>query len=119
MNVAFSSSADNYNPSSFISGGWYNDELPKFPQYGVGDLPVSGAGYVFHSELKNITLTRLRSTFMSWGHFSQLVWPDTVKIGCGVAKCGNGWAVHAGCMYYPAGKLRPLRLLNMANYFLR
>lgn len=42
MNVAFSSSTDNYNPSSFISGGWYNDELDDFPSYGNPNLPVDG-----------------------------------------------------------------------------
>ena len=41
MSIAFSSTADGYNPSQFISGGWYNSELMNFPQYGVGGLDVT------------------------------------------------------------------------------
>ena len=40
MNVAFSSTPDGYNPSQFISGGWYNSELGNFPGYGNANLPV-------------------------------------------------------------------------------
>lgn len=42
---------------------------------------------------------------MKWGHFSQVVWPDTTTIGCGIATCNDGWKVHAGCMYHPAGNI--------------
>ena len=43
MNVAFSSTADGYNPSHFISGDWYNSEIGNFPAYGQADLPTSDA----------------------------------------------------------------------------
>ena len=39
MNVAFSSSTDNYNPSDWITGSWYNSESGNF-DYGNADPPV-------------------------------------------------------------------------------
>ena len=89
MNVAWSSSTEGYNPSSFISGGWYNSELMNFPAYGQGNLNV-GEG----------------SGFNNWGHFSAVVWPETQKVGCAVAQCSTGaWKVHAACVYQPAGNM--------------
>jgi len=42
-------------------------------------------------------------TFKKCGHYSQLVWHSSNKIGCGVAKCPGlgGW--NFVCDYYPAG----------------
>lgn len=40
MNVAFSSSTTNYNPSYWITGSWYNSEVENYPGYGQANLPV-------------------------------------------------------------------------------
>ena len=42
MNVAFSSADENYNPSQFVSGGWYNSELMNYPGYGQSNLNTAG-----------------------------------------------------------------------------
>ena len=89
MNVAFSSDDDKYNPSYFISGGWYNSEIGNYPAYGQDNLNTEG------------------EQFNSWGHYSAMIWPTTQKIGCGIAHCGDkdsGFPIHAGCVYWPAGK---------------
>jgi pathogenesis-related protein 1 len=42
------------------------------------------------------------------GHYTQVVWPSTEKVGCGAAVCpslGQVWA----CNYRPAGNVRILR----------
>ena len=70
------------NPSSMISGLWYNSEVMNFPQYGVGNPNYNN--------------------FENWGHFSQVVWPSSTQIGCGMASCGNGW--FGLCLYSPPGK---------------
>ena len=35
------------------------------------------------------------------GHYTQVVWHNTTKIGCGVSKCSNGYIV--ACNYAPGG----------------
>lgn len=69
------------NPSDMISGLWYNSELMNYPRYGVGNPNYNN--------------------FNSWGHFSQLVWPTSYQIGCGLAQCSNGW--FGACLYSPPG----------------
>jgi pathogenesis-related protein 1 len=36
------------------------------------------------------------------GHYTQLVWADTTRLGCGMARCANGSEVWV-CNYDPAG----------------
>ena len=45
----------------------------------------------------------------STGHFTQLVWQNTTRLGCGAVKCNNedgvkGWFVV--CEYNPGGNVR-------------
>ena len=75
--------------------------------------------------MKGRTLTSHTAGFNNWGHMSQVVWPDTQRIGCGIAKCPGG-GVNAACMYQPAGRShRPVSslvlrcaLANLAFFFL-
>lgn len=98
-----------------ITGGFYNNEIELFPGYG-SDSPDM-------------------SNFEKWGHFSQVVWAKTKKVGCYTqicsppgAKpldcnpstgqsylkntgCGNGGmnAIFTVCNYSPPGRLPLLR----------
>lgn len=69
------------NPSDWISNSWYNGELANYPAYGVASPDMTN--------------------FESWGHMSQVVWPTTEQIGCGVSDCGGSW--FAACVYNPPG----------------
>ncbi|KAK4102331.1 PR-1-like protein [Parathielavia hyrcaniae] len=75
------------------SNGWYNNELYLFPHEDFGkDTPDM-------------------SNFMKWGHFSQLVWANTKKVGCYTYFCEAGtiydtmgsW--YTVCNYSPAGNM--------------
>ena len=37
------------------------------------------------------------------GHYTQIVWDDSVNIGCGVARCSGGWGTIVVCQYGPGG----------------
>lgn len=37
-------------------------------------------------------------------HYTQIVWKDTTQLGCGSAKCKNGW-VFITCNYAPFGNI--------------
>jgi hypothetical protein len=72
------------------SNGWYNNELDLFPSGDYGkDTPDM-------------------SNFKDWGHFSQLVWVGTQKVGCASVFCAPGTMSSLGswytvCNYSPAG----------------
>ncbi|KAK6741458.1 hypothetical protein RB195_009364 [Necator americanus] len=36
------------------------------------------------------------------GHATQVLWAETLTVGCGIKKCSNGWTM-AVCQYYPPG----------------
>ena len=42
------------------------------------------------------------------GHYSQVVWADVEKIGCGIVKYNGGILV--GCQYYPQGNYRSRKM---------
>ena len=52
-----------------IREGWYHREISSYP------------GYVGEPDMDN---------FSEWGHFSQIVWASTSKVGCVVASCPDG-----------------------------
>lgn len=90
MNIAggtYGSSKDLPSVSDMISGLWYNSEIDYFPGYGIADLDTTG------------------SLFQHWGHFTQVVWPTTKQIGCGITDCGDHW--FGACLYGPTGKILP------------
>lgn len=64
------------NISSILTEHFYNNEMGFFqPFYGQASPPMDEA------------------TFDSFGHFSQMVWKDTKKVGCATVNCegkGNG-----------------------------
>jgi len=76
------------------SNGWYNNELLDFPagDYGKGSPDMSN--------------------FEKWGHYSQLVWAGSQKVGCATKFCPAGTLSGFGswytvCNYFPAGESPP------------
>ncbi|HEY5961056.1 MAG TPA: CAP domain-containing protein [Polyangiaceae bacterium] len=39
-----------------------------------------------------------------YGHYTQIVWRNSIYLGCGVAQCSNGLVVYV-CRYSPAGNV--------------
>jgi uncharacterized protein YkwD len=74
------------------SNGWYNGEVNLFPTSDYGkDSP----------DMAN---------FKKWGHFTQLVWRETKKVGCHSHFCPPGTMSGLGswytvCNYSPAGNM--------------
>lgn len=84
------------------SNGWYNGELNDFPTSDYGkDSPDM-------------------SNFEKWGHFSQLVWKGTEKVGCHSQFCPPGTMSELGswytvCNYFPAG-MCPIPFASIIHY---
>ncbi|CAG9940499.1 unnamed protein product [Clonostachys rosea f. rosea IK726] len=54
-----------------VTEQWYNGEEPLYSSfYGLADPPMTD--------------------FHLWGHFTQLVWKDSNRVGCATVKCGAG-----------------------------
>lgn len=75
-----------------ITNMWYNGEITLYPSENYGlDNPVSG-------------------NFEKYGHYTQVVWAGTKKVGCHAQFCPKGTmfkdmgAWFSVCNYYPAGK---------------
>lgn len=42
---------------------------------------------------------------MNTGHFTQVVWKDATKVGCGITKCSNGVGSFIACEYQVFGNM--------------
>ncbi|XP_044715225.1 cysteine-rich secretory protein family domain-containing protein [Hirsutella rhossiliensis] len=75
--------------ASAVTMQWYNGEMANWQFYGQDKPPSS-------------------SSLGKWGHFTQVVWKDTTKVGCATVKCAAGtvssfdsW--YTVCNYNPQG----------------
>lgn len=73
-----------------ITNQWYNDEMGNWGTYGQ-DNPPSG------------------QSLNSYGHFTQVVWKSSTKVGCATVKCPSGTVLngfpswYTVCNYSPPG----------------
>ncbi|KAJ5987338.1 PR-1-like protein [Penicillium sp. IBT 35674x] len=80
-------SAPTASLAQHISEFWYNDELRHFDLY-YGQATPGG-------------------DFSTYGHFSQVVWNDTTKVGCATVDCrGSALGMwYTVCNYFPPGNV--------------
>lgn len=72
-----------------ITDQWYNDEMMNWSFYG-SDNPPAG------------------SDLHAWGHFTQVVWKSSTKLGCATVQCDAGTVLslpswYTVCNYNPPG----------------
>jgi hypothetical protein len=96
QNIAAGAPASNV--SSVITELFYNNEVGNF------------AGLYGQATPSNIND---ESAFDGWGHFSQIVWKGSTKVGCATYDCSAQGLANTGgnvppyftvCNYSPAGK---------------
>lgn len=80
------SSAPTASLAQHVSELWYNDELRNYDPY-YGQATPGG-------------------DFSTYGHFTQVVWRDTTKVGCATVDCrGSALGMwYTVCNYFPPGK---------------
>ena len=69
--------------------------------YSSSSVDGTKASESWYSEVKNYNYNN-PGFGMNTGHFTQLVWKSTTKIGCGAA-CNNSGFCAVVCNYYPGG----------------
>jgi len=85
------------------SEGNYGENLYMYYSSTGNTPPLSEAIKSWYSEKKNFEYGNKYwcKSGTICGHYTQLIWKDTKKIGCGKAKNGN--KVYIVCRFYPAG----------------
>ncbi|KAJ3497059.1 hypothetical protein NLG97_g2191 [Lecanicillium saksenae] len=81
---------ENYAVRHAITDGWYNKEEPFYTGYGYAVPPNYKTG------------------FKKYGHFTQVVWKSSKRVGCGSTLCAAGVlsrypAWYTVCNYDPPG----------------
>ncbi|CAN0920977.1 Basic form of pathogenesis-related protein 1 [Linum grandiflorum] len=86
------------------SGGPYGENIAE----GYGDLEGTDAVKMWASEKRNYDYGSNSCVGESCLHYTQIVWRESVRVGCGRAKCDNGW-VFVTCNYDPFGNIQGQR----------
>ncbi|GEQ71357.1 hypothetical protein JCM33374_g5040 [Metschnikowia sp. JCM 33374] len=102
--------AANYAANSFScdnvqlihSGGPYGENLAA--GYVGGAAPVDA----WYDEIRDYDFSNPGFSEAT-GHFTQVVWASTTKVGCAQVTCNNAWQQYTICEYSPAG--------NVIGYF--
>lgn len=82
-------SKKNWCAASGITNQWYNGEMDNYASYGQANPPES-------------------QPLGDYGHFTQLVWKHSTKVGCATVSCPTGFAYPAlmtVCNYNPVGNV--------------
>ncbi len=84
----------------------YGENLAFFMPSTTGDRAVRG----WYDEVSEYDFGRPRFG-MNTGHFTQVVWRETRRLGCGLAECNGGqiWV----CNYDPPGNVQSMFAANV------
>ncbi|KAJ3243230.1 hypothetical protein HDU78_000690 [Chytriomyces hyalinus] len=69
----------------------------------AGNYIRSVAGWVRPEECNGYHSRSGMGTFHVWGHYSQVLWPESTKMGCAVVPCQGGRGVIVACDYSTPG----------------
>ncbi|KAJ4716071.1 pathogenesis-related protein 1-like [Melia azedarach] len=84
------------------SGGPYGENLA----WSSGDLSGTDAVKLWVDEKANYNYnSNTCAAGKVCGHYTQVVWRDSVRIGCAKVKCNNGAGTFIGCNYDPRGNI--------------
>ncbi len=99
-----------HSPSS-SRPGWNENIYASSASFGSDEAAVSAAVELWASEEENYTYDLLtEGNFSGVGHYTQIIWESTNRVGCGVTFCFNLQGVSFNgtfvvCQYEPAGNV--------------
>ncbi|KAI9120517.1 hypothetical protein K1719_007550 [Acacia pycnantha] len=91
------------------SGGPYGENLAE----NYGDMDGTDAVNFWVSEKSNYDYGSNKCVKDECGHYTQVVWHDSIHLGCAKAKCKNGW-MFVICSYDPPGNIEGQQPFNKA-----
>ncbi|XP_068426798.1 cysteine-rich venom protein pseudecin [Clinocottus analis] len=86
-------------PSTRMLNGY---ELGENLFYSSSLVPWTGVINAWNNEVSNYVYPNGSKNGQNTGHYTQVVWNSSYKIGCGMTKCPNNIYFY-GCHYYRAG----------------
>uniref|UniRef100_A0AAQ4RIU0 ShKT domain-containing protein n=1 Tax=Gasterosteus aculeatus aculeatus TaxID=481459 RepID=A0AAQ4RIU0_GASAC len=89
-------------PSTRMLNGY---ELGENLFYSSSPYPWTAVVNAWHSEVANYLYPNGSTNAKTVGHYTQVVWNSSYKVGCGMTLCPNGIYFYA-CHYYRAGNFR-------------
>ncbi|KAM6910741.1 cysteine-rich venom protein latisemin isoform 1-T1 [Xenentodon cancila] len=89
-------------PSSRLLNGY---ELGENLFYSSSSFPWKSVVRDWHSEVSQFLYPNGSTNGQPIGHYTQVVWNGSFKVGCGVARCPNNIYFYA-CHYYRAGNFK-------------
>ncbi|XP_063424475.1 cysteine-rich venom protein kaouthin-2-like isoform X1 [Mytilus trossulus] len=72
--------------------------------WGSGKYTWSAAIQSWYDEINDFTFNG-QNVFSKIGHYTQIVWADSIKLGCGYAQCNSARTHFYVCNYGPAGNI--------------
>ncbi|CAN1167473.1 Pathogenesis-related protein 1 [Linum perenne] len=93
------------------SGGPYGENLA----FGRPDITVRKSIQMWVDEKKFYNCRANRCTGGECGHYTQVVWKDSNKLGCAKVKCDNNKGTIVICNYSPPGNVRGRRPYQCLN----
>ncbi|XP_057977855.1 pathogenesis-related leaf protein 6-like [Malania oleifera] len=82
------------------SGGRYGENLAK----GSGDFTGAAAAKLWVNEKPNFNSNANACNGGECRHYTQVVWRNSVRLGCARVRCSNGWWF-VSCNYDPRGNI--------------
>lgn len=90
-------------PSSRLLNGY---EMGENLYYSQSNESWTSVINTWHSEVQNYTYPSGSTNGTDVGHYTQVIWNSSYRVGCAVAACPNNINFY-GCQYFRAGNFHP------------
>lgn len=94
------------------SGGQYGENLA----WSSGDMTATGAVNMWVDEKKNYDYNSNSCFNGECLHYTQVVWRNSVRLGCAKVRCSNGRSTIISCNYDPPGNWIGQRPFDMSAF---
>ena len=98
------SQQNNQGENLYLS--YYSKTVNNITSNVFSKTPLKDASFAWYNEIKDYSYSAIKmdSLFPKIGHYTQMIWSSTKKVGIGKARSKSG-KVYVVARYYPAGNI--------------